>query len=187
MKQRGGGYLNIALTAGGASANLYSLSRRGLTFLQAHRPEAADLRLPGALRLAGVAHRLLVADARLFSAAWGRSCGAPLVRWGNAGSSLPTELGITRLAPDGIAEHATRAGSIYIAHECDRSTEAIATVMRSKLERYVAVADAGRVDALWLIVIGGHERQASLRRLVNDLGLGDFPGLYVVDRLRTLW
>ncbi len=169
------GYLNIALTSGGASANLYALTRRGLSLLQQHRPEAVAVRLPGTPpRLAGVAHHLLVADCRLFAAAWGMSRSAPLTRWANAGGTLATELNIVGLEPDGLAEFATRAGPIVVAAECDRSTEGVAVTMRRKMERYVAVAESGRVDALWLVVTGGAERQASLWRLVRDLGLGDW-------------
>lgn len=60
------GYLRVTL-AGSRLPRLYSLGGAGLAVLRDRDPERADqIRLPGLIRLAGVAHHAAVADVRIY-------------------------------------------------------------------------------------------------------------------------
>lgn len=154
---------------------LVRLTNRGLAFVAEYFPEAGKrIRLPGPVRLSGVAHHRGVIDARLFAAALGEKRGTPLTRWSNAGGELVRELGLDahHLVPDGIAEFATPE-RIYVGIEIDRATSGLSVITR-KLERYAAVAKSGVLDALWMVVMGGVGRQENLYRLIEAVGLQEW-------------
>jgi hypothetical protein len=178
------GYLNVALAGGASAANLYCLTRKGLALLLQRRADAAaSIRLPGLLRLAGAPHHLAIADCRLYAAAWGALRRVPLLRWSNAGGQLGIELNLVGLEPDGLAEFETPDGPIVIAVECDRGTEAVSTVLRRKLEKYLPVSVTGKVDALWLVITGGPKRHASILGVVTELGLYDWTRIIPHDHV----
>lgn len=169
------GYLTVTLQDS-TKPNLLSLSRQGLKVLDEERPELTGrVRLAGAIRLSGVAHHLAIVDARLYVAALGSIQGTPLLRWGNAGSDLGRERGLTRfhLEPDGLAELGSDQEVFTIALEVDRGTEPL-SVLRRKCERYVGVALEGQVSGLWLIVAASELRAQSLAALLEDCRLGSF-------------
>lgn len=156
--------------------SLVRLTKRGLSLVAARTSEVEQtLRLPGPLQLGSVPHRRLIIDTRLYCAALGELRRTPLIRWSNAGGCLHQELKLVdyRLASDGIAEYATRHGPLCIAIECDCSTETLGTFQK-KLLRYRPVAEAGVLDALWIAITGGLERQRNIERLIADAGLGEW-------------
>ncbi len=169
------GYLMPTLVSS-TQPSLVRLNKRGLSFI-ASRALAAEqsLRLPGPLQLGSVPHRRLIIDARLYCAALGDLRQTPLVRWSNAGGRLHQELRLAdyHLVSDGLAEFATRQGPLYIAIECDCSTETLGTLQK-KLSRYRAIAEAGVLDALWIAMTGGLERQRNIERLLAEAGLGEW-------------
>ncbi len=165
---------------------LLSLTRRGLALLVRKEPELeGKLRLPGPLRLAGVAHRLAVTDAHLYAKGLGQKRGAPLLSWSGPGGSLGAELGLDALGlrPDGLAEFKTPDGSVVIAVEVDRGTETL-KVLERKLERYRPAAEDGRLDALWLVVDSGAGRLLTLAGVAERAELDEWVRVLPVDHLR---
>jgi len=178
------GYLNITL-AGSTHSNLLSLTSLGLSVVVKAQPGLAGrLHLAGAIRLAGVRHHLLVADARLYVAALAKQQGSTLWRWSNSGGEMSEEIGLEkyRLEPDGLAELQTPQGILRLAVEADCGTET-ATVVEHKLEKYAAVIPIGLVRELWLVVAGGKKRQDTLTTLAEKTGLAKYTRLFTAQQI----
>lgn len=179
------GYLATLLVSS-REPSLVRLTNKGLAYVTEKFPEAASrIRLPGPIRLAGIAHRRCVVDTRLYLAALAEQRGTPLIRWSNAGGELGAELGLTdlHLVPDGIAVLATPE-LVYVSIEIDRTTESLG-ILSKKIERYVAAAAAGRLDSLWLIITGGSVRYQNLSRLLSEAGLGDWARVIPYSHILT--
>jgi len=164
------GLLRITL-ASSIKSNLVSLTRKGKAVIGEHAPKVAQrIRLlERGINLTGVEHHLGVVDARLYAAALSERLNKPLVHWDNAGGRQGRELGLPHwhLQPDGLAEFAR---GVYVAVEVDCGSEP-RSVLTDKLERYNGVAHEGTVDALWIVVLGGVQRQQSILGLVENHGL----------------
>lgn len=182
------GLIAVTLTSS-TEPNLLSLTKLGQLAVVERVPAdlGSRIRLAGPIRLGGVKHHLAITDTRIYAAHLGRKRDAPLSRWSNAGGELGRERGLDalHLAPDGLAEYVTPAGARYIAAEVDCSTESL-TVLKSKFERYREAVRDHRVHGVWLVVIGGRERQANLQTLVAEAGLANWisvvPHEYVLVR-----
>jgi hypothetical protein len=158
--------------------NILSLTHDGRALVLDRRPELGEsVRLAGPLRLASCAHALACVDGRLYCAALAARRGAALSAWSNPGGALHLRLDLKRwhLAPDGIAEFTPPgAAPVYVAVEVDRGTEDLSRVLQAKLLRYRSLAQAGTVDALWLILFGGERRRAGVASLVREVGLSEW-------------
>jgi hypothetical protein len=178
------GLLAVTLSSS-IEPNLLSLTRLGLAAVLERIPSELGerVRMAGPIRLAGVRHRLAITDTRIYASHFGRQRGTPLTRWSNAGGELGRERGLDKLhlAPDGMAEF---AGSHYVGAEIDCSTESL-SVLRSKFDRYRTAAVDQQLHGLWLVVIGGEERQANLRRLVDAAQLSGWAAIIPHDQLLT--
>ena len=178
------GLLCVTL-ASSTQPNLLSLSKEGLRVVAEAFPhvvpegqwEAGNcpMRLPGAIRLAGVAHHLAVVDARLYLAALARAKGGRIVAWEGGAGALAGELGLRaqRLQPDGIAELDVGGRQVCVAVEVDMGTEP-SQVLAGKLERYAATwtMQTGP-DQVWLVVCSEERRGQHLHDLVESAGVSD--------------
>lgn len=180
------GYLAITLTSSRAP-NLVSLTALALKTLTILKNDATSrIRLPGTIRFAGVAHHLAIVDARLYLSALGRTNGAPIIRWGNAGGQMEKELGFERLKlePDGLVEFEVSGGVLRYAIEVDCGTET-SRVIASKLERYREAMTLGLAHEIWWVVTTTARREHSLATLIDNAGLAPVSRVLPQELLTT--
>jgi hypothetical protein len=167
------GYVSVTLVTSTAP-NVISLTRRGLDALRADRAAVAGRAgLAGAIRAGEVQRHLAVVDLRLFAASLADVRSTALARWSNRDGAALDAYGFRRrrLEPDGLAEFETPEGVVAVVCELDRPHADVTSLAR-RLGRYRAVAEEGRVDALWLLVTAGPARVAAVRDCVDRAGLG---------------
>ncbi len=177
--------LNITL-AGSTRSNLVSLSTSGLNLLKTKRPEVAErIRLPKAIRLSSIEHRLACTDTRLYVAAWCRQNNLKLLRWANAGGDVERELGLDEyhLEPDGCFEVETRKGIIHTACEIDCGSEGRRVLLR-KLDKYVNAFEDRTLKELWIILTTpGKQRQNTFTQLAKEKNLTRHIRLMTLDTI----
>lgn len=169
------------------SPNLVSLSRRGRGELAHHDGGESDARLPGTLRLSAIPHHLALIEAKLYMAALGELRRSPLRRFEGGRGKLAQELGLPDLhvVPDALATFELAGGGdrAIIAIEVDcRATESKTTVA-TKVARYAAVARETVLDALWIAVAAGAERQRTLEGLVAAAGLDEWARVLLLSHM----
>ncbi len=170
--------INITLWSS-TKPNLVSLASRGRREVLGFFPElATELKSSQPINQASIEHHLLICDCRLYCSALGTQRGSPLSRWSAVGGELGWELELEQvgLQPDALAEFGSPQGPVVVAVEADCGTEAL-PVLASKLERYAEVAEAGQVDALWLVAKAGKRRLANIWELVKEAGLDQWTRL----------
>lgn len=180
------GYLAVTLVSS-TSPNVLSLARDGVRALEDVDPTYAEaVRLPGAMRQAGISHHLACADTRMYVQALAEQRGEVLARWSNNGGAIGRHLGLAawHLEPDGLADIELASGSVVtIACEVDCGTETV-RVLNAKLARYAAVfeADPG-LDELWVVVASGEGRLRTIVDLVHAEGLEPWTRVMPLDHL----
>jgi len=134
--------------------------------------QAQRVRRAGTIQRAGVAHHLRVVDVRLYCVALGEKRKFPLLQWAGPGSTIGSELGLTRykLQPDGLAFFASEQVETVIALEVDTGSEP-AKVLLGKLDRYIGVAAEGHIHSLWILNFAGERRGNTLLRLLKEADL----------------
>lgn len=178
------GYLQITL-AGSTSPNLLSLTQEGARIVRTAFPdESENLRLPGAIRLAGVPHHLGIVNTRLYMEALARTNKQTMDAWESGAGRLARDLGLPGLGlqPDALAALSdTQSQEIYAA-EVDCGTEPLAVLGR-KLDRYsLVLQEQGGLDELWVVLAGtGSLRKAGIERLVMQAGLGECTRVFTQE------
>lgn len=165
----------VAVTLVGArSANLYCLTRTGLSLLVGARGELDGVRIHEPVRAArGVAHGQLVAAFRLYLSSLSAAGHGELLAWHGGRSEVAATLGLkaAHIAPDGIAEVALGRGAGVVFAEADTGSEGLE--LRAKLGRYADfwLADPAAKSQLWIAASGGPARLATVAKWAAEAGL----------------
>jgi hypothetical protein len=180
------GYLAFTLRSS-TSPNLVSLTKLAVRAVADRDPElAARLKLAGTLRLASVSHHLGVCETRLALVSIAEERGLELVRWegGQGAFARAHALPSVHLEPDGLAQINGPMATRVLAVEFDAGTETLATMLRSKLERYVSARTARLLDGLVIVADGGERRQRAVNELVAASGLASWAAVLGAGTLR---
>lgn len=180
----------VAVTLVGArSANLYCLTRTGLSLLVGARGELDGVRIHEPVRAArGVAHGQLVAAFRLYLSSLSAAGHGELLAWHGGRSEVAATLGLkaAHIAPDGIADVALGRGAGVVFAEADTGSEGLE--LRAKLGRYADFwhADPAVKSQLWIAASGGPARLATVAKWAAETGLSSrtriLPAAMLLER-----
>ena len=161
--------------------NLASLSREGAETLKRERTDAAvRIRPTGPIKVADVPRHLRLTDARLWAAAFLADRGTPLLRW--LTTTTDGRYGLVGVQPDAVLEFAVPGGVAAVAVEADARTTAADSIVR-RLSAYRRVADAGRLDALWIATSSNNARVEAVEGRLKEFGLDAWARVLPLDVL----